>query len=694
MTVPKPLTSHPMEEYGAVPGGAHEGTQMRSSAAEGDAHTASLRSPEPAGAFSRQARLRLGAAGLVLGGWAFVVNALGGVGGALPGAGEVSALDASLDGSGELRFVVGNAYTSRDGQPSWDYPWLSADDAVLVSPHQETFFSVVEPSEHAVYAWRLQDTFTAPPPPPSIYNGTNVQSLMVRDVSDLELTLTEYNKLTGDVLRTATRKVHCRYVRREIRALNEHDRESFFETARVLWDTPTAEGIAHFGEGYRSVEYFIDIHNQLAGALDCDHMHDGLGFLTQHLGLSLRFEQALQAVNPAVSLPYWDYTIDSAHVQAENGGDFETYLFTSELWQPNWFGTADPDLHYVTEGRWAYTKVSTDWNSTHSAYGYLRAPWNANPVEYVTRVHSQCGQAAYDFQGWPDCASHYGLLNNFTDFLSFGYSIQVLPHGPVHVNIGGTFGCEDDYDRLSHMFQRSQLAELKVLSFATVKNMYRLGLRICPDFCSTDTDPSECKCGCPDLSSYTANVTVLKETLLNTKVIPSPQLIDAIMAITERDEDGVEKANLVADVLCNANVYVGDQLESGSPADISFWPIHPTIERLWMWKKLRHGFTDEKWVDSTTNSIFGDSCTGHAEEDMIAYPFKLWDEPTRATLYSNAELYTIADPSTSRLPYVYDTFKWVSSGACGDPQNHQTRANLHQHIASFSPPHTTTHLTY
>ena len=307
-----------------------------------------------------------------------------------------------------------------------------------------------------------------------------------------------------------------------------------------------------------------------------------------------------------------------------------------------------------------------------------------NPVEYVTRVSSQCGQAAYDFQGWPDCASHYGLVNNFTDFLSFGYSIQVFPHGPVHVNIGGTFGCEDDYDRLSLMFKKSQLAELKVLSFATVKNMYRRGLRICPDFCSTDTDASECKCGCPDLPAFEANVTLLKEKLFNTKIIPSPQLIDAIATITDRDEDGVEKANLVAYVLCNANVYVGDQLESGSPADISFWPIHPTIERLWMWKKLRHGFTDEKWVDSTTNSIFGDSCTGHAQEDMIAYPFKLWDEPTRAMLYSNEELYSIADPSTSRLPYVYDNFKWVSSGARG--------AHGHDRIKhTFNTPY---HLTF
>jgi hypothetical protein len=36
-------------------------------------------------------------------------------------------------------------------------------------------------------------------------------------------------------------------------------------------------------------------------------------------------------------------------------------------------------------------------------------------------------------------------------------------------------------------------------------------------------------------------------------------------------------------VICNdfpgVAAVLGDQLESASPADISFWPIHPTLER-------------------------------------------------------------------------------------------------------------------
>lgn len=32
--------------------------------------------------------------------------------------------------------------------------------------------------------------------------------------------------------------------------------------------------------------------------------------MTHHVGYTLLFEQALQVINPAVSVPYWEYTIE------------------------------------------------------------------------------------------------------------------------------------------------------------------------------------------------------------------------------------------------------------------------------------------------------------------------------------------------------------------------------------------------
>ena len=69
----------------------------------------------------------------------------------------------------------------------------------------------------------------------------------------------------------------------------------------------------------------------------CDHMHDVLGFLTQHMGLTLSFEQRLQAVDPSISMPYWDYTID---VHNYESGKW-TSLEASPTRQSDWYGEVD-----------------------------------------------------------------------------------------------------------------------------------------------------------------------------------------------------------------------------------------------------------------------------------------------------------------------------------------------------------------
>ena len=66
--------------------------------------------------------------------------------------------------------------------------------------------------------------------------------------------------------------------------------------------------------------------------------------------------------------------------------------------------------------------------------------------------------------------------------------------------------------------------------------------------------------------------------------------------------DGLRRVASVVHVLCETDVLVGDQLESASPVDISFWPIHPTLERLYHWKVLHYGFDDRAFPDNETAS--------------------------------------------------------------------------------------------
>jgi hypothetical protein len=78
----------------------------------------------------------------------------------------------------------------------------------------------------------------------------------------------------------------CKYVRREIRALFNEDREALFDAMESLFSIDTTSGKQIYGPEYKSAENFVTQHNTLAGAIECDHMHNGLGFLNNHLALT------------------------------------------------------------------------------------------------------------------------------------------------------------------------------------------------------------------------------------------------------------------------------------------------------------------------------------------------------------------------------------------------------------------------
>ena len=71
------------------------------------------------------------------------------------------------------------------------------------------------------------------------------------------------------------------------------------------------------------------------GDKDCDHWHDSAGFAISHVAISLMFEQALQAVDLSIALPYWDFTIE--------GTKYDWTSFRgSSVFSDDWFGTAAP----------------------------------------------------------------------------------------------------------------------------------------------------------------------------------------------------------------------------------------------------------------------------------------------------------------------------------------------------------------
>ena len=162
---------------------------------------------------------------------------------------------------------------------------------------------------------------------------------------------------TGTVAYTVNDIVGVYYVRRELRQLSDVDRDIYLDTFKILQEVDTSTGKKTYGEHYHDLDYFVNIHLDTAGARSHDKIHDGVGVVTQHVSITQAIEQAMQEVNPSITVPFWDYTIDSYESKTKNNG-LDYKIFESELWGPKWFGNTSGVHHHITDGRWSHQKIS------------------------------------------------------------------------------------------------------------------------------------------------------------------------------------------------------------------------------------------------------------------------------------------------------------------------------------------------
>jgi hypothetical protein len=77
-----------------------------------------------------------------------------------------------------------------------------------------------------------------------------------------------------------------------------------------------------------------------AADFECDHLHDGMGFVPGHFSVGRLMEASLQSVTPGVALPYWEYTIDVEDIIANHNGNFFHWRNIPAL-SNRWFGGTD-----------------------------------------------------------------------------------------------------------------------------------------------------------------------------------------------------------------------------------------------------------------------------------------------------------------------------------------------------------------
>jgi len=363
---------------------------------------------------------------------------------------------------------------------------------------------------------------------------------------------------------------------------------------------------------------------------------------------------------------YWDFTIEAK----EGMTVFDSPYFSEDTFgdvaKPNdeeagWSYSKDSiETARIKNGRWKDLEAETNVKYTDltNGYGYMRGPWNLNPSKYISRF-------AAETPGLPGCGNYKDwLLEN--DFSAFMKMSAYGPHSTTHTAIGGVYGCDMFDDMLDQGLIKdadNQLSICQNWGFY-IKELYR-GMYIdAPSDCSAH---GTCEFTCNDALENDM-LTALSETMSLKDYVPESLTSDDWK--TWRDFICTGKAH---------KVFVGDHLESASPADPSFWPIHGTQERLLQLKYISGGFDDFDWPTkastkdyvcnhdscyetddegTTKKDYYGECCYGHYENDQLLDFVN--GEKTSGYGPTNREILDGTDASSASysMNYIYNDFSW------------------------------------
>lgn len=253
---------------------------------------------------------------------------------------------------------------------------------------------------------------------------------------------------------------------------------------------------------------------------------------------------------------------------------------------------------------------------------------------------------------WPTCASHYKLTHKIHSWYDFVWDIGYLPHGPVHSWIGGVGGhCDKEFDAvLTNYLSRENIIMIKTSIFAMVKNMWREKVIKAPEYCSVDAPSTECKFKCAAKGTEEFNKLV--------------EFSETYMAVGDVNISGFStevKAEIVETLFCTTPYWAGDHLEAASPVEASFWPIHPTMERLLQYKEIAMPFKNTEWTGSKFCNYGSTSgCRGHHPGDLTFWSTVYKDQNGSfvSSHQTNEDVRKMLRPSSYKVPYIYNNFEW------------------------------------
>ena len=556
---------------------------------------------------------------------------------------------------------------------------------VLVEPYRETTLTA-EHTASRTLQWNLDSNNLGMTV--NVDRGSHEKVVTVSSSGLHELVLLD------DDLNSYTVNLWCKYVRREIRSLTKSDRDEFLDTAVQLWQITTRQGRAEYGfdNNYVSIHKLALIHNDLAGNDFCDFLHGGLNFLGGHVALGNMFDKAMQQINPRVTLPYWSYTVDMAPFSnTDDNMVIDQGLWNSTVWGPDFFGYSSPGKGYITSGRWAnitIPEVNEEFlneagvdgffrtqpfyscyrqedglcpdrqpsGHVRNAFGLLRSPWNLNAGSRMIRSHDNCGSTYIQF---PSCSSVVDLQRHYDSFSDYVEYLMYSPHGTVHNFVGGLFGsCDHMFNAVRDNLGQDLADQMVLKANDLLKRFYQKSHSKAqvswPDQGScVGKKQSECGFEC---GSYNDTYTIIHELFVQNGV----DYVVANLTLGER--------HFLVEQVCNANIMVGDMLDSGSPMDISFWVTHTEVERMWHRKALSGTMSSMTW----DSSLYKDSCEGHHPDYIMHWNTYSWDASGddhygSSNNMTNEQYLAMINPAGDAyphaIPYIYDSLNWTHCAA-------------------------------
>ena len=505
--------------------------------------------------------------------------------------------------------VVWNKYTQRLGPIGEDYPWRGS--SVIIDAQGPWYAQSLRPDER----WELLNESGSSV---SVQWGSRFEC---QGVAEGAYTLVSKN---------LSKSIYAMFVRRELRDLDDDDRERLLRAMSVIYQTSTFEGRRIYGSAFTGLDAVVTLHQESAAQRDADHIHQGSGFLAQHAKLSKIFEDSLRSVDPKVSaLPYWDSTIEMSHIDL---GLSSSVFENNVLWTDKWFGHigafVEHDLEDLSDAKWAiqdgtfaFLKAMRPEDAyrgarglyfaddgsflPRNAYGYLRAPWNNNPSPYVVRYPKKQARL-------PNCETHrfFGESDrnknkeSWTSRSLWMYDVSNEAHGPMHSGPGGM---------VSPLLE-TEGETLEKFGIFNVKQhtLWRFHVLEFPKNCSSsliDCGPPKC-----NRALWNFNMTAIGYEIVKAQVhVPSDSDLNSWRSKPQ------ELANM-AEAYCSNPpdlLISGDAKDSGGSIEPSFWFIHPAITRLYQYRLLfGPPFTDNSWP--LNNACFG-ARSSDIDPDRLAF---------------------------------------------------------------------------